>query len=108
MIWTVRCGWNDLKRTYFGDANLDGEFNSGDFVEVFVGGDPRTTCPPTPVGYGRLGWRRRIHNGRFRGRLRAGGDTSPGPREATRSVPEPTSLLLTTIGFLLLGLRRGW
>jgi hypothetical protein len=29
----------DLKRTYFGDANLDGEFNTGDLVQVFQGGE---------------------------------------------------------------------
>jgi hypothetical protein len=29
---------HDVRRTWFGDANLDGEFNSTDFVEVFVAG----------------------------------------------------------------------
>ena len=29
----------DLKSTYFGDANLDGEFNSTDFVTVFIAGE---------------------------------------------------------------------
>lgn len=28
----------DLKSTYYGDANLDGEFNSTDFVTVFIAG----------------------------------------------------------------------
>jgi hypothetical protein len=28
----------DLKRTYFGDSNLDGEFGSGDLVQVFQAG----------------------------------------------------------------------
>ena len=28
----------DLKHTWFGDANLDGEFNSADFVQVFQAG----------------------------------------------------------------------
>ena len=28
----------DLRQTYFGDANLDGEFNSDDFVMVFAAG----------------------------------------------------------------------
>ena len=32
-MWVI-----DLKMTYFGDANLDGEFNSGDLVDVFVAG----------------------------------------------------------------------
>jgi uncharacterized protein YjbI with pentapeptide repeats len=29
----------DLKQTYYGDANLDGEFNSGDLVQVFAAGE---------------------------------------------------------------------
>ena len=29
---------HDLATTYFGDANLDGEFNSGDMVDVFTVG----------------------------------------------------------------------
>ncbi len=33
VIWVEQ-----LKNTYFGDSNLDGEFNSSDFVGVFTGG----------------------------------------------------------------------
>ncbi len=33
---------NDLKATWIGDANLDGEFNSGDFVGVFTAGKYET------------------------------------------------------------------
>ncbi|MCA9201348.1 MAG: hypothetical protein KDA87_27600, partial [Planctomycetales bacterium] len=29
---------SDVKRTYFGDANFDGEFNSTDLVDVFAAG----------------------------------------------------------------------
>ena len=29
----------DIKQTWFGDANLDGEFNSRDLVEVFTEGE---------------------------------------------------------------------
>ena len=32
----------DLKHTWFGDANLDGEFNSSDMVQVFVAGKYET------------------------------------------------------------------
>ena len=28
----------DIKHTWFGDANLNGEFNSADFVQVFQAG----------------------------------------------------------------------
>ena len=35
-----RTTWvNSLKNTYFGDSNLDGEFNSSDFVVVFSAGE---------------------------------------------------------------------
>jgi hypothetical protein len=35
----------DLKRTYFGDSNLDGEFNSTDFVVVFQAGEYEDATP---------------------------------------------------------------
>ena len=38
-----RTTWvHDIKQTWFGDANLDGEFNSGDFVSVFQVGKYET------------------------------------------------------------------
>ena len=36
---------NDLKNTWIGDANLNGEFNSGDMVQVFVRGKYETGQP---------------------------------------------------------------
>ena len=33
---------HELKGTWIGDANLDGEFNSGDFVQVFAAGKYET------------------------------------------------------------------
>ena len=42
-ISTIDRMWvDDLKNTWIGDANLDGEFNSGDMVQVFVGGKYET------------------------------------------------------------------
>lgn len=35
----------DLKNTYFGDATLDGEFNSGDFVAAFTAGQYEDALP---------------------------------------------------------------
>ena len=46
----------DLKRTYIGDANLNGEFNSDDFVQVFCGGQVRNG---TEIPLGRGGLERR-------------------------------------------------
>ena len=36
---TVWVEASDIGKTYFGDSNLDGEFNSTDFVTVFVAGE---------------------------------------------------------------------
>ena len=43
-----RLNWvKELKGTSIGDANLDGEFNSGDMVQVFVSGKYETKHKPT-------------------------------------------------------------
>ena len=36
---------HDLKRTYFGDANLDGSFDSGDLIDVFIAGEYEDALP---------------------------------------------------------------
>lgn len=36
---------NELKNTFFGDADLDGEFNSGDLVVVFTAGEYEDAVP---------------------------------------------------------------
>ena len=47
--------------TYFGDADLNGEFNSGDFVVVFTAGEYEDeTVGNSFVGGRRLEWRRRL------------------------------------------------
>ena len=51
-----RVAWvHELKRTYFGDANLDLEFNSSDMTQVFAAGKYETG---EAAGWGqrRLGW----------------------------------------------------
>ena len=53
VIWV-----NELKGTYFGDANLDGEFNSGDLVQVFEAGEYEDGIEAQQhLGHGRLEWR---------------------------------------------------
>ncbi len=37
----------ELANTYIGDANFDGEFNSGDFVTIFVAAKYETRTPAT-------------------------------------------------------------
>ena len=64
-----RTAWvTDIGNTYFGDANLDGEFNSGDMVQVFVKGKYETGET--------AGWEEGDWNGRlYRARRPGGGKT---------------------------------
>ncbi|MCA9166821.1 MAG: hypothetical protein KDB23_04110 [Planctomycetales bacterium] len=96
---------NDLKRTYFGDANLDGEFNSADFVAVFQSGQYEDSTP------GNSDWSTGDWNGDadfdssdFVAAFQAGGYEN-GPRAAVAAVPEPISGNLLLLGGLSL-LRR--
>ena len=85
---------HEAKNTYFGDANLDGEFNSSDLVAVFEAGQYEDNAA------GNSGWATGDWNGD------AEFDTSDlvsafqdggyeqGSRTATQAVPEPTSLVM--------------
>ena len=54
---------HDLRRTWFGDANLDGQFDSGDLVEVFYSRQiRRQRRPQCNVAYRRLGRRWRFRH----------------------------------------------
>jgi hypothetical protein len=93
-----------LKKTYFGDANLDGEFNSGDFVTVFTIGKYETGAAGL--------WAEGDWNGDalfdssdFVTAFQAGG-YELGPRPAVASVPEPATGFLALIGFSWLAFRR--
>ena len=52
--WLDHPFWvRNLKHTWYGDANLDGEFNSADFVQVFAAGKYETgqsTAGPRVTG----------------------------------------------------------
>lgn len=94
----------DVANTWFGDANCDGEFNSGDLVDVFVAGVYETGAPAV--------WSTGDFNGDGvfdTGDLviaLADGGYNQGPRSATAAVPEPASMLLAAVGFALLAARR--
>jgi hypothetical protein len=89
------------KKTWFGDANLTGEFNSGDLVQVLASGTYEANVDS--------GW----SSGDFNGDQRtdssdlvvalADGGYELGPRPAVAAVPEPAGWALALIG--LLGLR---
>ncbi len=95
----------DHRNTYFGDANLDNEFNSGDLVAVFAGGKYETGEMAS--------WAQGDWNGDLAfdsGDLVvafADGGYEQGPRPAGAAVPEPSSLVLVVLGIMgLIGIVR--
>lgn len=90
----------DLKKTYFGDSNLDGEFGTGDFVAVFALGEYEDGIVGNSV------WETGDWNGDgefstsdFVTAFEAGG-FEQGPRGGVAAVPEPTG---ATLVFAALG-----
>lgn len=95
---------HDLKNTYYGDANLDGEFNSADLINVFQAGEYEDAITANST------WSTGDWNGD--GEFTTSdlvvafqdGGYEQGPREAVSAVPEPSgllTLLIGTMGFLL-------
>jgi hypothetical protein len=90
---------HDLKQTYFGDANLDGEFNSSDLVAVFEAGQYEDSVALNST------WATGDWNGD--GEFTTSdlvsafedGGYEQGPRAATQAVPEPGSLALLLAAF---------
>ena len=95
-----------LANTWFGDSNLDGEFNSSDFVAVFTAGQYEDGVPQNSTwATGDWDGDGDFSSGDFVAAFSAGG-FEVGPREnaAAASVPEPTSVVLLCFG--LCGLLR--
>ena len=102
----------DLASTWFGDANLDGEFNSSDIVQVFQGGEYETPSIPD-VDWNdkfktRVSWSEGDWNGDgvfdsldFVLAFEDGG-YEQGPRTDVVAVPEPGSVALILAGVCLL------
>ena len=95
-----------LLNTYFGDSNLDGEFNTSDFVSVFTTGEfedgvagNSTWATGDWNGDGEFG------TGDFVLAFSAGG-FEEGPRVATASVPEPSTFVMSLTVGVLAFLRR--
>jgi hypothetical protein len=96
---------NVLKNTYMGDANLDGEFSSADFVAVFVAGKYETG---TAAGWAEGDWNGDgvFSSGDFVTAF-SGGGYENGPRTGVSAVPEPASVTMLALGLLaLVGARR--
>lgn len=92
-------GGAETLNTYMGDANLDGEFNSSDFVAVFTAGLFETNNPATWAtgdwnGDGIFG------SGDFVTAFTDGGyELGPKP-VAAEHVPEPSAIVLVLLGGL--------
>jgi endoglucanase len=103
-----RIYWVDeLKHTFLGDSNLDGEFNSGDVVYVFTAGQYEDST------LGNSNWSTGDWNGDaefdssdFVTAFTEGG-YEQGPRAAVMAVPEPpVSLMLMVSAVSLLAVKR--
>jgi hypothetical protein len=98
----------DVLRTWLGDSNLDGEFNSADFVLVFTAGEYEDTTPDNSTWKtGNWNGDRDFDSSDFVTAFTDGG-YERGPRAATPAlVPEPVSgVPLVSALLLLLPLRR--
>ena len=94
-----------MKSTYFGDSNLDGEFNSTDFVTVFTEGKYEDGVAAN-AGWASGDWNgdKEFDSSDFVAAFVAGG-YEIGPRQVA-VVPEPSALVLFAIGLLVCLARR--
>jgi hypothetical protein len=99
-----RTRWvKELRKTYFGDANLDGVFNSSDFVHVFQIGKYETGQDAT-WGDGDWDGDGKFSSSDFVNAFQDGG-YEKGPVAAS-GVPEPSGLVLVLLGIVPLVRRR--
>ena len=91
----------NLKSTWIGDANLDGEFNSSDFVAVFKAGKYETG-ERALWSDGDWNGDELFDSGDFIVAFQGGG-YELGERAAVATVPEPSSLLMLMLGMLGIG-----
>jgi hypothetical protein len=98
-LFRDRIVWVDeLKHTYHGDANLDGEFNTTDLVLVFQAGKFETG---KPAGWAEGDW---DSSGDFSSHdlvwAFTSGGFEQGPRGAIASIPEPDLAVVLIIGLV--------
>jgi hypothetical protein len=92
----------DLKQTWFGDANLDGAFNSGDLVMVFTAGEYEDATEDNS------GWATGDWNGD--GDFNSGdlmvafqdGGYELGEQQPVAAVPEPSGALLAALALIVI------
>jgi hypothetical protein len=90
----------DVVNTYYGDSNLDGEFNSGDLVAVFEAGQYEDAIALNS-GWASGDW---TGDSEFTSadlvRALQDGGFEQGPRGGVNVVPEPASILLLMGGLI--------
>lgn len=91
---------NTLKNTWYGDANLDGVFDSGDFVAVFTIGEYEDAIADNS-GWAEGDWNgdKDFDSGDFVVAFQAGG-YDQGAKAAVSAVPEPSSFVLMMLAGL--------
>ncbi|MCA9214303.1 MAG: hypothetical protein KDB27_14625 [Planctomycetales bacterium] len=90
----------ELKQTWIGDANFDGEFNSGDLVEVFKAGQYEDgIAGNSSWGTGDWNGDGEFDTGDLVAAFKDGGFEA-GARTGVNAVPEPTCGMIVAIGVL--------
>ncbi|MCA9150792.1 MAG: PEP-CTERM sorting domain-containing protein [Planctomycetales bacterium] len=95
---------SSLKKSWVGDANLDGEFNSADFVQIFQSGKYEQEVAAV-WSEGDWNGDGRFNSGDFVAAF-TGGGYEQGVRAAVSAVPEPSSLVLLVLGMFATPLVR--
>ena len=97
---------SEIAFTYFGDSNLDGEFNSGDLISVFQAGEYEDGIPLNS-GWATGDWNgdAEFDSGDLVLAFQDGG-YEQGPRKTISVAPEPTTFVMLMTCILLMVARH--
>lgn len=100
-----RNAWTEeLQMSWLGDSNFDGEFNSGDLVQVFTPGKYETF---DMAGYSEGDWNGdMLFNSSDLVAAFTTGGYEKGPRGKVNPVPEPASFFMLMAGLIGIAIRR--